>query len=73
MKHKNIVIFLFLLTFPSVTTLATAQVGDRLIYKGDTLILFSNPLETFLDNFPTRPKLFGEKEGCITTACGRGY
>lgn len=73
MKHKNIVIFLFLLTFPSVTTLATAQVGDRLIYKGDTLILFSNPLETFLDNFPTRPKLFGEKEGCITTACWRGY
>lgn len=73
MKLKEIVIFLFLFTFPFTNTFATGQIGDRLIYKGDTLILLSNPLETLLDNFTTRPKLFGDKKGCITTACWRGY
>ena len=73
MKQKVIILFLFLLTFPFVNTFATGQIGDRLIYKGDTLILFSNPLETLLENFSSRPKLFGDKEVCIPTSCWRGY
>lgn len=73
MKRKNILILLLLLVIPFVNTFSTAQVGDRLIYKGDTLILYSNPLETFLYKFATRPKLFDENYECISTACWRGY
>jgi hypothetical protein len=72
-KLKEHILFLFFLTILSFNCFATGQIGDRLIYKGDTLILFSNPLETLLDIFSSRPKLFGDKEGCMTTACWRGY
>jgi hypothetical protein len=40
-KKLNILLFLFI----SLTANATSQVGDILIWKGDTLTLFSNPLE----------------------------
>jgi hypothetical protein len=73
MKQKDLIIFIFLLTFPFVKVFSTGQIGDRLIYEGDTLVLFSNPLETHFYKFTSRPKLFGDKEGCITTACWRGY
>jgi hypothetical protein len=72
-KLKEHILFLFFLTILSFNCFATGQIGDRLIYKGDTLILFSNPLETLLDIFSSRPKLFGDNEGCMTTACWRGY
>ena len=54
-------------------SLATAQIPDRLIYNGDTVSIFSNPLEQ-LPNFDNlRPKLFGDKQGCNSTACWREY
>ncbi len=49
---------------------ATAQFGDRLIYKGQTYEIFTNPLESFFNNEHPRPEnLF--KYSC--TACWRGY
>ncbi|MET7259637.1 energy transducer TonB [Dyadobacter fermentans] len=52
---------------------ATAQNPDRLIYKGDTLFIFANPLEELYKNDSIRPKFFAGQAGCITTACWRGY
>jgi len=45
------------------------QVPDILIYKGDTLSLFSNPLEPYL-----KSKGFEDNDrGCNSSACWRGY
>jgi hypothetical protein len=52
---------------------ATAQVPDKLIYKGDTLSIFANPLEQLYGNDSIRPKYFGEKEVGFNTGCWRGY
>ncbi|MBF9237791.1 hypothetical protein I2I05_10330 [Hymenobacter sp. BT683] len=49
--------------------LGTAQTPDRLIYRGDTLLLHSNPLEQWLDELPQRPP---ELKG-VGTNCWRGY
>ena len=50
---------------------ATGQVPDYLIYKGDTIAIFSNPLEQYF-------KLTGKQDlvdfvGCGGTNCWRGY
>jgi len=45
-KCRNILVFLLI----SLTANATSQVGDILIWKGDTLQLFSNPLELRSDS-----------------------
>ena len=45
-KYRNILIFLLI----SLAANATSQVGDILIWKGDTLKLFSNPLELRSDS-----------------------
>lgn len=47
---------------------ATAQASDKLIYKGETVYIFSNPLESFFDSSHRRPHL---PPG--STACWRGY
>nr|WKN35703.1 hypothetical protein K4G66_25370 [Tunicatimonas sp. TK19036] len=52
---------------------ATGQAGDILIWNGDTLTMFSNPLEYLPNVDSLRTKLFGDKEGGMTTACWRGY
>ncbi|MDR6809794.1 hypothetical protein J2Y45_006825 [Dyadobacter sp. BE34] len=52
---------------------ATAQNPDRLVYKGDTLFIFANPLEELYKNDSIRPKFFAKQAACITTACWRGY
>ena len=51
----------------------TAQIPDLLIYKGDTLYIYSNPLERYPNIDSLRDRLFGNKEGCLTTACWREY
>jgi hypothetical protein len=52
--------------------LATAQAPDHLIYEGETHALFSNPLEEYFNENNVRPKdIFSE--GCISSACWRGY
>ncbi len=54
----------------SATALATAQLGDNLVYKGQTYNIHTNPLETYFDEQHPRPdKLFGAS----CTACWRGY
>ncbi len=52
------------------TAFATAQFGDRITYKGETVEMFSNPLESYFSQERPRPDhLF--KATC--TACWRGY
>jgi hypothetical protein len=70
--RNYIVTFLIVTTF-SLKSLGTAQAPDKLIYNGDTLSIFSNPLEQLPDIEKLRVKLFGDKEGCSSTACWRGY
>ncbi len=69
---KNIKALLLVLFLP-LTVVATGQVGDILIWKGDTLTVFSNPLELRKDINSLRPKLFGIKEAGMNTGCWRGY
>jgi hypothetical protein len=49
---------------------ATSQRPDWLIYHRDTLQLFSNPLEQWLEQLPQRPE---ELRGNGATSCWRGY
>ena len=62
---KRLINILIILIFP-LSVFATGQAGDRLIWNGDTLTLFSNPLELRID-------MFGEKEAGVNTTCWRGY
>lgn len=50
----------------------TAQIPDFLIYKGDTLAIYSNPLESYFATHP-RPNSIFDKYGYNSTACWRGY
>ena len=70
---RNVFILTFLLTVSLFKTFATSQIPDRLIYHGDTLSIFANPLEQLFDNDSIRPNFFGKKEVCESTACWRGY
>ncbi|MDJ1492730.1 hypothetical protein QNI19_07290 [Cytophagaceae bacterium DM2B3-1] len=49
---------------------ATAQAPGILIYKGDTLDIYANPLEDFYTT--DRPDFFGI-QGYESTDCWRGY
>lgn len=72
MRRIDFIFILFLLAVP-VRILATAQIPDKLIYNGDTLYIFANPLELLYVNDSIRPKYFEEKEACMLTACWRAY
>lgn len=68
---KTISALLFL--FISLNCFGTAQIPDIIIYKGDTLSLFSCPLNLYPDKNIANPKnLFGSN-GCFYTACWRNY
>jgi len=57
----------------SVNSFGTAQIPDLIIYKGDTLSLFSCPLDSYPNQDLINPRgLFGSK-GCFYTACWRNY
>jgi hypothetical protein len=61
---------LIILVLISNHAFATAQFGDRLNYQGETVSIFSNPLESFFNKENPRPKdIF--KPMC--SACWRGY
>jgi hypothetical protein len=64
-------ILIIILALTYLDGLATAQYPDYLIYKGDTIPILNNPLETFLkaNNITTIPGIVG----CNSTACWRGY
>ena len=61
------------LTISIIKLFATAQIPDILIHNGDTLSIFANPLEQLYEKDTIRPDFFGKKEGCMLTACWRGY
>lgn len=50
---------------------ATGQIPDYLIYKGDTVAIFSNPLEQYFEWTGKRELI--DFVGCGSTACWRGY
>lgn len=65
--HKIITTAIFV--FLALSTLATAQYPDKIIYNGKEYNLYSNPLETyFKDHADKRPK-----GGIMSTALWRGY
>ncbi|WP_373552868.1 hypothetical protein [Haliscomenobacter sp.] len=68
----NRLLLCFSLLLGSIKIFATAQIPDLLVYKGDTLMLYANPLELLpnIDSF--RNKMFGRKV-VGSTACWRGY
>jgi hypothetical protein len=70
---RKVFILTFLLTVSLFKTFATSQIPDRLIYNGDTLSIFANPIEQLYDNDSIRPYFFGKNDGCASTACWRGY
>src|SRR5690554_1604920 len=73
MKGINYILIFYLLIVSQIRTYATSQIPDLLIYNGDTLSIFANPLEQLYENDSIRPNFFGDKEGCMSTACWRGY
>jgi len=67
MKRLTIAIVVFLIP---CSAFATAQLGDKLVYKTETVEIFSNPLESYFNEKNPRPgHLFTFK----CTACWRGY
>lgn len=52
---------------------ASASTPDLLIYKGDTLSFFANPLERYAEIDSIRFKLFGDIKTATTWSCIRGY
>jgi hypothetical protein len=69
--NKAICIILFSLI--SLQAFGTAQIPDKIIYRGDTLSLFGCPLEYLRNTLPVNSdNLFGSS-GCFYTACYRGY
>jgi len=67
-------VFYYILTLISLTvsiekSYGTAQIPDFLIYKGDTLSIYANPLESYFDTHPRPDSLFDYN----STACWRGY
>lgn len=51
----------------------TAQIPDVLIYNGDTLSLFSCPLDYYPDKSKIEPRTLFGGNGCFYTACYRNY
>jgi hypothetical protein len=72
MKPSAFIGIVFMMVIPMVQAFATGQIGDRLIYKGDTLLLFSNPLEDYLSAKQKRSINDHVLEE-TSTACYRGY
>ena len=70
-KHITMRFFITtaLIIFFYLTTYATAQYPDKIIFNGKEYSLHSNPLETYFEKNPDkRPK-----GGVISTALWRGY
>lgn len=72
MKKLTYILILFSLIFLNQKAFGTAQIPDFLIYKGDTLSIYANPLEIYFDNHLRPDSLFAEL-GYNSTACWRGY
>lgn len=69
MRRLSIIILSLWATF----SFATGQRGELVIYKGDTLIMLSEPLETYLRDNEPREKLHPILGNGSSTALWRGY
>ncbi|MFT3739079.1 MAG: hypothetical protein QM786_09995 [Breznakibacter sp.] len=72
MRILRLIATLILLISMIEKTSGTAQIPDFLIYKGDTLSIYANPLESYFDSI-SRPDSIFDKYGYNSTACWRGY
>jgi len=68
MKQLSLIITAF---FTAIAAFGTAQIPDKLIYRGDTLPVFANPLESYFEL--TGNRALPDFSGCGSTACWRGY
>ena len=66
MKYIFLVI---LILFISCNASATAQMPDKIIYKGKEYALHSNPMEEYFEKYPDKKP----KRGIMSTALWRGY
>lgn len=73
MKHYIYILLFLFLVITSIKSFATAQVPDILLYNGDTLAIYSNPLEQLYQKRNKRPNFFNSKTICTSTDCWRGY
>lgn len=71
-KNWLSILFMLFWTLLFLATKATAQSADRLIFNGDTMVLFSNPLEAYLSTKPQR-SINNQEFEWVTTACYKGY
>ncbi|MEW5723585.1 MAG: hypothetical protein AB1896_10800 [Thermodesulfobacteriota bacterium] len=67
---KRLLVPAMLLLLPGLA-LATAQFPERLVYHGQEMFIFSEPLEYYFSEDHPRPRVF--EEGGMCTACWRGY
>lgn len=72
MKVFRLIPILVILISMAQRVFGTAQIPDFLIYKGDTLSIYANPLESYFDSI-SRPDTIFDKHGYHSTACWRGY
>lgn len=68
-KHISILIF----SLWTTVSFATGQIGELVIYKGDTLTMLSEPLEIYLRENEPREKLHPVLGNGSSTALWRGY
>lgn len=64
---------LFLWIFSFLNGFSSAQAPDILIYKGDTIPIYANPLEQLYAKSSSRPNFFRSTQECTSTSCWRGY
>lgn len=72
MKKLTYILILTSLISLNQKAFGTAQIPDFLIYEGDTLSIYANPLESYFENHSRPDSLFSEI-GYNSTACWRGY
>lgn len=70
MKRVN---YLFVLLLVTMSLFGTAQTPDLIIFKGDTLPLYSLPLNSFPTQALINPKSLFGGSGCFYTGCWRNY
>jgi hypothetical protein len=57
MTRIEVIIFLIFSLVPFSKAFATGQIPDLLIYNGETLQIFANPLEKLYENDSAAPNL----------------
>lgn len=67
------IIKILLFTLISTSVFGTAQIPDLIIYNGDTLSLYSCPLNSYPDQDLITPQVLFGSSGCFFTACWRNY